>query len=1027
MKRNFVYTTTTTTPAVNARQQTSSSSQPPLKKHKPFEETDDLLDDDELLDAIGTQALEQFENNNDCRQSSNATASSPKFPLPTSSNMPVNSAHCSSFSQATHTGLSHQTSNVTAVDAQLETAVKQNRLLEQKVKLLQEEQYSQVGEVKILREKLNQAEVQFHAKETSIQQMRNQMQSKWEEKEKELQEKITSLTSMLEFKEQETLDAHEKCKYLEQQQKVASKNETSPLVEEVRVQSDIKMTPVSARCKEAKQAQKNLKNFGTEFPVSDPLNGFSMDSGSCSKSKSKPRVTQLKYSKAVNTSTPITAHPNTSTPITAHPTTVALCNQETQTPVGVLQYRNQNDIMSVELDVPLLDTTGHQLFNHLMGIYPKIEKRTTVVHAGCVFNNESTETGNTKTADTGKSPASVLSLICPVTCVSNSAWLEQNFSSEMIPKAPSICTSLPHKTVSMDEQEDKSTYLLSRELPASGTSTPFLRDPVVQCDIQQSLASLLGSAHLPDIPVTQKWISDLNSFSITNGDSGIKLLLVLEKLVERYYTERTQEGSHCKSVESWVSGSLEGLLPSFTSSDEDRIGQRFKDPMRMDNAQAIIHIMDIMLELVRRSKTVRCHILDHFLSCPEFPSKPPLLLDGSKLSNKDDKWPMAMEVNSGPYSMEQMENGPMDCDQGSKLESSANSVSSILDLVPLGDKLGPHRQNTWLVTEGAASLSKAVLVSANRDTSTLSSVVGSYGDHTFSSGANYFPQNTAPGGDSCVQPNNLFTTLLRLMEPLHQPFEEEAVVTSNALEILVVLAQDCSEHQLECYQESSLSPILRPILRRGCTRMRLLVVNLLYQLASSPAVINSICTNGDHCPLLYAYELLSNCSSKCLSDSDLEYGLKILQMVARAMSTGHEEGGKPMYIFDFDCCCSGELITGLLAFTKRMVKACTADSEKLMDDGNSIYEIISQVILVLLPVILNPEIGDDITHRDDYKHNYTEVVKGLSMVLLQCAPSSKWEQAVSTLKELLDYDDLQECLNATSNSSTAKTSLLHDL
>ena len=58
-------------------------------------------------------------------------------------------------------------------------------------------------------------------------------------------------------------------------------------------------------------------------------------------------------------------------------------------------------------------------------------------------------------------------------------------------------------------------------------------------------------------------------------------------------------------------------------------------------------------------------------------------------------------------------------------------------------------------------------------------------------------------------------------------------------------------------------------------------------------------------------------------------------MVARAMSTGHEEGGKPMYIFDFDCCCSGELITGLLAFTKRMVKACTADSEKLMDDGNS--------------------------------------------------------------------------------------------
>ena len=57
-------------------------------------------------------------------------------------------------------------------------------------------------------------------------------------------------------------------------------------------------------------------------------------------------------------------------------------------------------------------------------------------------------------------------------------------------------------------------------------------------------------------------------------------------------------------------------------------------------------------------------------------------------------------------------------------------------------------------------------------------------------------------------------------------------------------------------------------------------------------------------------------------------------MVARAMSTGYKEGGKPLYIFDFDCCCSGELITGLLAFTKRMVKACT---EKLMDDGNCMY------------------------------------------------------------------------------------------
>lgn len=659
MKRNFVYTTTNT-PSVNGRQQTSPSMQPPSKKHKPFEETGDLLDEDELLDAIGTQALEQFENYNDCQQSNNVLAvhkPSPKFPLPTSSNMPSSSAHCSLFSQSAHTGLQHQAGSVTAVDAQLESALKQNRLLEQKVKLLQEEQYSQVGEVKILREKLNQAELDFQNKEASIKQMHSQMQSQWEEKEKELHEKLTSLTSKLKFKEQETIDAHEKCKYLEHQHKLKN-NENSPLVEEVRVQSDIKLTPVSARCKEAKQAQKNLKNFSTEFPVSDPLNGFSVDSSSCSKSKSKPRVNHLKYSKAVNTSTPIAAHSRA----------VALCNQETQTPVAVLQHRIQDDITSVELDVPSLDTSGHQLFNHLMGIYPKIEKCTNVMQSECAKNSELTA----KITDTGKSPASVLSLICPAACVNNSMLLEQNFSGEAIPKSSSICTSFPHKAISMEEAEDKSTYLLSRELLASGASTPFLRDPVVQCDIQQSLASLLGSAHLPDISVTQKWLSDFNNnFSVTSGDSGIKLLLVLEKLVERYYTERTKEGNHCKSVESWVSGSLEGLLPSFTSSDEDR-GQRFKDPMSVDNAQAIIHIMEIMLELVRRSKTVRCHILDHFLSRLKFPSKPPLLLDGSKhTSSNVDKLPMAMEVNSGritPNSMEQMENGLMDCEQGSSLK-----------------------------------------------------------------------------------------------------------------------------------------------------------------------------------------------------------------------------------------------------------------------------------------------------------------------------------------------------------------------
>ena len=57
------------------------------------------------------------------------------------------------------------------------------------------------------------------------------------------------------------------------------------------------------------------------------------------------------------------------------------------------------------------------------------------------------------------------------------------------------------------------------------------------------------------------------------------------------------------------------------------------------------------------------------------------------------------------------------------------------------------------------------------------------------------------------------------------------------------------------------------------------------------------------------------------------------------------------------------------------------------------------MILVLLPVILNHDIGDDITHSDVYKHDYTEVVKGLSMVLLQFAsPSGKWEQAGTAIQ-----------------------------
>ena len=54
--------------------------------------------------------------------------------------------------------------------------------------------------------------------------------------------------------------------------------------------------------------------------------------------------------------------------------------------------------------------------------------------------------------------------------------------------------------------------------------------------------------------------------------------------------------------------------------------------------------------------------------------------------------------------------------------------------------------------------------------------------------------------------------------------------------------------------------------------------------------------------------------------------VKVLQMVARSVCTGkNKEGGKPMFIFDFDCCCSSELISGLLAFTKRMIKNYMTD------------------------------------------------------------------------------------------------------
>ena len=80
---------------------------------------------------------------------------------------------------------------------------------------------------------------------------------------------------------------------------------------------------------------------------------------------------------------------------------------------------------------------------------------------------------------------------------------------------------------------------------------------------------------------------------------------------------------------------------------------------------------------------------------------------------------------------------------------------------------------------------------------------------------------------------------------------------SNALEILVVLAQDCSEHQMECYLEPTLGTILRSILRRGRFRMCVMVIDLLYHLASSQAVISNLCNNNG----LYHVLLTVQCMS----------------------------------------------------------------------------------------------------------------------------------------------------------------------
>lgn len=602
MKRNFVYITD----RISAPNTTRP---PPSKKHKSFGEND-LIDDDDLLDAIGTQALEQFESNND-----QLTAASKTDDRCTSATILTNPNYSNSSnvpSKSACTMAYRQENDRTTKAIQLELALKQITFLERKVKLLQDDKYSQVGEVKFLREKLNR-QAESNAKELALQQAYDQSKLKWMEKEKDYEERIASLSSKLKFKEQEASTAHEKCKYLELQNKISEK-EISPSLEEVKVQSDIKVTPVSTRC--SKNAQRNLKNFVTEFPTSDPLSKDTTGSGSgCNK---KIRIPQHK---AVNTSNA----PMHSTP---------LVNQETQTPVDVLQHGRIDDgVTCVELNVPSMGMSGQKLFNNLMSIYPRIKQT--------VSNERDKE-----------APVNVLSLIYPQN--SSSVWL-------------STATSTHKRDCSMEEEEkeekgeeDKANYFVSLELPASTTSSPFLRDPLVQHDLQQSLANLLGSPHL--LYPEQNFLRNLETFGLTRGDSGITLLLVLERLVGRYCLEKTKgQDGQCRSVESWVSGSLEALMPSFASpSDETRVGQTFRDPMRMDNAQAIVRVMEVLLELVRHSKPVRCHILDSSLGIP---SKPPL---GLSLSS-DKKW---METsNNGritPCVMEQADSDPvtMECDNG---------------------------------------------------------------------------------------------------------------------------------------------------------------------------------------------------------------------------------------------------------------------------------------------------------------------------------------------------------------------------
>ena len=617
MKRNFVYSTAGL-PAADA------TNSPPLKKYKSFEENNDLIDDeiddDDLLDAIGTQALEQFESNNQLTFQDKTNDQHPRIPsvttsispgIPSASTVPANTHQPRTIPY-------RQGNNDTAEYLQLESALKQIKLLEQKIKLLQDEKYSQVGEVKILREKLNQAEVNTHTK-VALQQINDQSRLKlaekemeWAEKEKRFEEHIASLTSRLTFKEQETsAAAYEKCKSSEQQSKIAQ-TEFPPPTKEMRVQSDIKVTPVSARCRDSKNAHRGFKNFATDFPTSDPLKALSQQDGCCNKGKLKTRVPQQRCNKTVNT---------TSTPIHSTP----VVDQETQTPADVLQHgKIENGVACMELSDPSTSTSSRKLFNHLISIHP---------------------------------------------------WLSQSCKDRVAPTNGGLLTSTHDRDhgMSMEEdngEEDRVNYFISLELPTSASSTPFLRNPAVQYDLKQSLANLLGSPHFPPHYPEQNLIPDLDTVGIARGDAGITLLLVLEKLVRKYYLERTKgQDSHCRSVESWVSGSLEGLLPPFASlSDEDRVGHTSRDPKRMDNVQAIVCIMEVLLDLVCHSKPVRCHVLDN---CLMIPSKPPLSLD-SHLA--DRKWE---DVSSNgritPCVLERADDGQitMECDNGmiDKLET----------------------------------------------------------------------------------------------------------------------------------------------------------------------------------------------------------------------------------------------------------------------------------------------------------------------------------------------------------------------